>query len=56
VVRKHVAAFVDAWAEDNGLPPMVELRVRLCRVESAGALIEQINEGLAGAAAMGSAA
>jgi nifR3 family TIM-barrel protein len=56
VVRKHVAAFVDAWAEDNGLPPMADLRVRLCRLESAGALIEQINEGLAGVTAMGSAA
>ncbi|MEP7210588.1 MAG: tRNA dihydrouridine synthase DusB [Alphaproteobacteria bacterium] len=56
VVRKHIAAFVDAWAEDNGLPPMAELRIRLCRLDSAGALIEQINEALARDAALGTAA
>lgn len=56
VVRKHIAAFVDAWAEDNGLPSMAELRIRLCRLESAGALIEQINEALANDAALGAVA
>lgn len=38
VVRKHVAAFVDAWCEDYGLPPMAEARVSMCRLESPGAL------------------
>ncbi len=38
VVRKHIAAFVDAWCEDYGLPPMVETRVALCRQDSAVAL------------------
>ena len=38
VVRKHIAAFVDAWCEDNGLPPMAETRVALCRIESPAAL------------------
>jgi nifR3 family TIM-barrel protein len=38
VVRKHVAAFVDAWCEDYGLPPMTEERVAMCRLESPGAL------------------
>lgn len=44
VVRKHVAAFVDAWCEDHSLPPMSEQRIALCRLESAAAL----QEGLAG--------
>lgn len=35
VVRKHVAAFVDAWAEDHGVAPMDEVRGVLCRLESA---------------------
>ncbi|MEQ1784511.1 MAG: tRNA dihydrouridine synthase DusB [Hyphomonadaceae bacterium] len=34
VVRKHVAAFVDAWCEDFGLSPMVETRVALCRIDN----------------------
>ena len=38
VVRKHVAAFVDAWCEDYGLPPMTEARIALCRLDSAAAL------------------
>ena len=38
VVRKHVAAFVDAWCEDCGLPPMTEARIALCRLDSAAAL------------------
>ena len=38
VVRKHVAAFVDAWCEDHGLPPMAEARVALCRLDSPAAL------------------
>lgn len=40
VVRKHVAAFVDAWAEDYGLAPMNETRSALCRLESATALVD----------------
>lgn len=48
VVRKHVAAFVDAWCEDYGLPPMPERRVALCRTDSAGALKGGLIETLAG--------
>jgi tRNA-dihydrouridine synthase B len=40
VVRKHVAAFVDAWTEDHGWAPMNEVRGALCRLESATALID----------------
>ncbi len=47
VVRKHVAAFVDAWAQDFALPPMADLRVRLCRLDSADVLIEQISQAFA---------
>lgn len=46
VVRKHVAAFVDAWCEDHGLPPMAETRVALCRLESAEALLEGVQAAL----------
>jgi len=42
VVRKHVAAFVDAWCEDHGLAPMPEQRIALCRLESAAALQEEL--------------
>ncbi len=38
VVRKHIAAFVDAWCEDHGLPAMAEQRIALCRLESQAAL------------------
>jgi len=38
VVRKHVAAFVDAWCEDHALPPMAEKRVALCRLDDLAAL------------------
>jgi tRNA-dihydrouridine synthase B len=48
VVRKHVAAFVDAWCEDYGLSPMAEERVALCRLESPAALLDGIVEALAG--------
>jgi nifR3 family TIM-barrel protein len=48
VVRKHVAAFVDAWCEDYGLPPMAERRVALCRMDGAGALKNGLTETLAG--------
>ncbi len=34
VVRKHVAAFVDAWCEDFGLAPMADARVALCRIDT----------------------
>jgi tRNA-dihydrouridine synthase B len=40
VVRKHIAAFVDAWAEDYGVAPMDEARGALCRLESAAALTD----------------
>ncbi len=40
VVRKHVAAFMDAWCEDEGLPLMTETRIALCRVETAAALTD----------------
>ncbi len=42
VVRKHVAAFVDAWCEDHGLPPMAETRVALCRIETPAALLDAL--------------
>lgn len=48
VVRKHVAAFVDAWCEDYGLQPIPEERIALCRIESAAALLDGIVEALAG--------
>jgi tRNA-dihydrouridine synthase B len=48
VVRKHVAAFVDAWCEDYGLPPMAEERTALCRLDSPAALLDGIVEALAG--------
>ena len=38
VVRKHVAAFVDAWCEDFGFAPMAETRVELCRIDTEAAL------------------
>jgi len=34
VVRKHIAAFVDAWWEDHELPAMADVRTSLCRIES----------------------
>lgn len=48
VVRKHVAAFVDAWCEDYDLPPMAEERTALCRLDSPAALLDGIVEALAG--------
>ena len=36
VVRKHIAAFVDAWCEDYGLPPMTEQRIALTVVYGEG--------------------
>ena len=48
VVRKHVAAFVDAWCEDYGLPPMADERIALCRIESPAALLDGIVEALSG--------
>ncbi len=48
VVRKHVAAFIDAWCEDYGLPPMQEARIALCRLESASALQDGLVGLLAG--------
>ncbi len=46
VVRKHVAAFVDAWCEDYGLPPMAEERVAMCRLEAPGALRDALEHAL----------
>ncbi|MFT3724615.1 MAG: tRNA dihydrouridine synthase DusB [Hyphomonadaceae bacterium] len=48
VVRKHVAAFVDAWCEDYGLPPMAEERVAMCRLEAPGALRDALVAALGG--------
>ena len=48
VVRKHVAAFVDAWCEDFKLAPMVETRVALCRIDSEAALKEGLLAALSG--------
>jgi tRNA-dihydrouridine synthase B len=48
VVRKHIAAFIDAWCEDYELPPMAEARIALCRVDSLSALQDGIVEALAG--------
>ena len=46
VVRKHVAAFVDAWCEDHGLPMMAETRVALCKLDTADALLEGVQAAL----------
>jgi tRNA-dihydrouridine synthase len=46
VVRKHVAAFVDAWCEDYGVPMMAETRVALCKLESADALLGGVQAAL----------
>lgn len=46
VVRKHVAAFVDAWCEDFGLPPMAEARVALCRLDEAAPLKDGLEAAL----------
>lgn len=48
VVRKHVAAFVDAWCEDHGLPSMADQRVALCRVDEQAALQDGLARALAG--------
>lgn len=47
VVRKHVAAFVDAWCDDHGLAPMAEARMRLCQIENSGELAERLGDALA---------
>lgn len=48
VVRKHVAAFVDAWCEDQGLPPMAEQRMALCRLDDQVALQDGLAQALSG--------
>ncbi len=48
VVRKHVAAFVDAWCEDYGLPLMAEARVALCRMDDPAQLQMGIVDTLSG--------
>jgi tRNA-dihydrouridine synthase B len=40
VVRKHIAAFVDAWCEDHMMAPMDEVRGALCRLDSSTALTD----------------
>jgi nifR3 family TIM-barrel protein len=47
VVRKHVAAFIDAWCEDYGLPSLAEERIALCRIDSAAQLANGIVDLLA---------
>ena len=42
VIRKHIAAFVDAWCEDYGLPPIAGTRTALCRLESSALLVDQL--------------
>ncbi|MDZ4760565.1 MAG: tRNA dihydrouridine synthase DusB [Alphaproteobacteria bacterium] len=42
VVRKHIAAFVDAWCEDHGLRPMPEARTALCRLDNPSALADRL--------------
>lgn len=56
VVRKHVAAFVDAWAEDYATAPLGDLRVRLCRIEDAAALTDRIEQAFADPDALEAAA
>lgn len=46
VVRKHVAAFVDAWCEDFGLTPMAEARAGLCKLDQAAALKDGLRAAL----------
>jgi nifR3 family TIM-barrel protein len=46
VVRKHIAAFVDAWVEDYGLGSMAETRIALCRLESSTMLADQLTAAL----------
>ncbi len=48
VVRKHVAAFVDAWCEDHGLAPMTEARVALCRIDGSAMLADELVAALSG--------
>jgi tRNA-dihydrouridine synthase B len=43
VVRKHIAAFVDAWVADYGLPSKAEQRVALCRIETSSVLVDQLD-------------
>ena len=47
VVRKHIAAFVDAWCEDYGITPMAETRIALCRLENSAVLGDQLAAALA---------
>jgi tRNA-dihydrouridine synthase B len=42
VVRKHVAAFVDALQEDEGLPDALTLRKRLCQHDTVSALLDDL--------------
>jgi tRNA-dihydrouridine synthase B len=48
VVRKHVAAFVDAWCEDYGLATLAETRIALCRLENSVMLRDQLAAALTG--------
>lgn len=42
IVRKHVAAFIDMWAEDYSQPHLLGLRADLCRIDEPEALCEEI--------------
>ena len=46
VVRKHVAAFVDAWAEDHHLPDPDRLRSALCRLDTVSELTDRLSGAL----------
>jgi len=46
VVRKHIAAGVDAWAEDEGLEDAVAVRKRLCQHDTASALLDDLYSSL----------
>lgn len=46
VVRKHIAAFYDAFCEDEGLETDAGVRTRLCRLERADDLVEALEAAL----------
>jgi nifR3 family TIM-barrel protein len=48
VVRKHIAAFIDAWCEDYGLPPLAAERIALCQIEEPHALADGLVATLSG--------
>lgn len=46
VVRKHVAAFMDAWCEDYRLAPLTSRRIAICRLDSSERLCDALAETL----------